>query len=53
MVVQEGELVGTGQGPMQPDGRAPTVLGKRVQRVESPLHPGELAPTRMKNEAMR
>ena len=52
MIVQEGELVGAGQGPLQPDGRAPAVLGMRVQRVESPLHPGGLAPKRMRNEAM-
>ena len=28
------ELVGEGQGPLQPGGRAPTVLKKRVQREE-------------------
>ena len=36
-----------GLGPLQPDGKAPTVLGKRVQREENPQHPGRLAPKRM------
>ena len=35
-----------GQGPLQP------VMGERVQRVESTLHPGELAPKRLRNETM-
>ena len=52
LTIREGELVGGGQGPVQPDGKTPTVLGKRVQRVESSQHPGELAPKRMRNEAM-
>ena len=34
------------QIPLQP------VLGKRVQRVESALHPGGLAPKRMRNETL-
>ena len=49
---QGGELVGEGQGPLQPDGRAPAVLGKRVQREESPLYPGGLAPKRMRDVTM-
>ena len=40
VVAQGGELVGVGQGSLQPDGRAPAVLGKKVQREESPLYPG-------------
>ena len=36
------------QGHLQPDGRAPAGLGKRVQREEGPLHPGGLAPKRMR-----
>ena len=50
VAAQEGELVGLGQGPLQPDGRrapAPAVLGKRVQREEAPLQPRGLAPKRM------
>ena len=39
MAAQEGELVGLGRGPLQPDSRAPTMLGKRVQKEEVPLHP--------------
>ena len=31
VAAQGGELVGEGQGPLQPRGRAPTVLRKRVQ----------------------
>ena len=34
------------QGPLQ------TLMGKRVQRVESALHPGGLAPKRLRNETM-
>ena len=40
VAAREGELVEGGQGPLQPGGRAPAVLGKRVQKVESALHPG-------------
>ena len=49
MAAQEGELVGVGQGPLQPDGMAPAVLEKRVQREESSLYPGGLAPKRMRD----
>ena len=42
-----GELVGEGHGPLQHDGRAPAMLGKRVQRGESPLYPRGLAPKRV------
>ena len=52
VAMREGELVGEGQGPLQPDGRAPAVLGKRMQRVESSRHPGRLAPKRLRNETM-
>ena len=52
VAVKEEELVGEGQGPLQPDGRAPTMLGKRVQRVESSLHPRGGAPERLRNETM-
>ena len=54
MAAQERELVGVGQGPLQPDGGAPTVLGERVQREESPLYPGHggLAPERMRDVVM-
>ena len=38
-----------GLGPLQPDGKAPTVLGKRVQREENPLHPRGLASKRMRD----
>ena len=38
-----------GLGPLQPDGKAPAVLGKRVQREENPLHPRGLAPKRMRD----
>ena len=48
VAAQEGELVRLGQGPLQPDSRAPTVLGKRVQREEVPLHPRGVAPKRMR-----
>ena len=48
---QEGELVGVGQGPLQPDGKVPAVLGKRVQREGNPLHSLELAPKRMRDLA--
>ena len=34
------------QGSLQP------LLGKRVKRVESALHPGGLAPKRLRNETM-
>ena len=47
VAAQEGELVESGLGPQQPDGKAPAVLGKRVQREEDPLHPGGVAPKRM------
>ena len=47
-----GELVGEGQGALQPDGRAPAVLRKRVEREESPLYPGGLAPKRMGDVTM-
>ena len=40
VAAQEGELVELGLGPLQLDGKAPAVLGKRVQREENPLHPG-------------
>ena len=40
VAAQEGELVELGLGPLQPDGKAPAVLGERVQREENPLHPG-------------
>ena len=52
VAVGEGELVEGGQGPLQPDGRAPALLGKKVQRVESALHPGGLAPKRLRNKTM-
>ena len=52
MAVRGGELVGEGQGPLHPDGRAPAVLGKTVQKVESSLHNGGLATKSMRNEAM-
>ena len=46
VAVRVGELVGEGQARLQPDGRVPiaTVLGEGMQGVESPLHPGGLAP---------
>ena len=44
----EGELVRLRQGPLQPDSRTPTVLGKRVQREEVPLQPKGLAPKRLR-----
>ena len=47
-VLGEGELVRLRQGPLQPDSRTPTVLGKRVQREEVPLHPRGLAPKRLR-----
>ena len=50
--MREGELVGEGQGPLQPDGRVSAMLGKRVQNVESSLHPGGAAPERLRNETM-
>ena len=49
VAVQEGELVGEGQAPLQPDGRASAVLGKRVLKAESPLHQGGLAPKRRRD----
>ena len=52
VAVGEGELVGEGQDPLQPDGRVPAVLGKMMQRVESSLHPRGLAPKRLRNETM-
>ena len=52
VAVREGELMGEGQGPLPSDGRAPTVLGKRVQRVESSLYPGGVAPKRLRDETM-
>ena len=55
VAAQGGELVGEGQGPLQPDGRAPAVLGERVQRGESLLYPRGLAPKsakRMGDEIM-
>ena len=51
MAAQEGELVGLGQGPLQPDGMVSAVLGKRVQREGNPLHSRELAPKRMRDLA--
>ena len=47
---QGGELEGGTQGPLQPDGRAPAVLGKREQREVDPLHPRGLAPKRLRDE---
>ena len=44
------EMVGLGQGPLQPDGMVSAVLGKRVQRDVGPLHPRGLAPKRMRDE---
>ena len=41
--------MGVEQGHLQPDGKAPTGLKKRAQREESPLHPGGLAPKRMRS----
>ena len=52
MAGREGELVEGGHGPLRPDGRARAVLGKRVQRVESALHPEGLAPKRLRNTTM-
>ena len=49
VAAQEGEQVGLGLGPLQPDGKAPAVLRKRVQREENPLHPKGLAPKRMRD----
>jgi hypothetical protein len=46
VAARQGEQVERGQPPLQP------VLGKRVQRVESALHPGGLAPQRLRNETM-
>ena len=51
VAAQEGELVGLGQGPLQPDGKGPAVLGKRMQREGNPLHPRELTPKRMRDLA--
>ena len=50
VAAQGGEMMGEGQGPLQPDGGAPTVLGKRMQRVESSMHPWVLAPKMMRGE---
>ena len=49
VAAQEGEQVGLGLGPLQPDGKSPAVLRKRVQREEDPLHPTGLAPKRMRD----
>ena len=52
VAAQGRELEGGAQGPLQSDGRAPAVLGKRVQMEEGPLHPRGLAPKRMRDETM-
>ena len=44
VAAQEGEQVGLGLDPLQPDGKAPAVPRKMVQREETPLHPKGLAP---------
>ena len=49
ITAQGGELVGMEQGPLQPDGKAAAVLGKKVQREESPLHARGLAPKRTRD----
>ena len=38
-----------GLGPLQPDVKAPTVLRKRVQTEEDPLHPKGPAPERIRD----
>ena len=48
VVAAQDEQVGPGLGPLQPDGKAPVVLRKRVQREQNPLHPKGLAPKRMR-----
>ena len=47
VAAQGGELEGTAQGPLQPDGRAPVVLGRSEQGEVEPLRPRGLAPKRM------
>ena len=53
LTTQVGELVGVEQGHLQPDGKAPAGPRKRVQREESPLHPGGLAPKRMRDRGQK
>ena len=52
VATQGGELEEVAQGPLQPNGRAPAVLGRREQREAGPLHPRGLAPKRLRNETM-
>jgi hypothetical protein len=52
VATQGGELEGVAQGPLQPNGRAPAVLGRREQREAGPLNPRGLAPKRLRNETM-
>ena len=52
VAAQEGELVGVGQPPLEPNGRAPIMLGKKVYREVSPLNPGGLAPKWMRDVIM-
>ena len=52
VAAQGGELEGVAQGPLQPDGRAPAVLGRREQGEVGPLHPRGLAPKRLRDETI-
>ena len=52
VAAQGGELEGAAQGPLQPDGRAPAVLGRSEQGEVEPLRPRGLAPKRMRDRTI-
>ena len=49
---QGGELEGAAQGPPQPDGRAPAMLGRSGQGEVEPLRPRGLAPKRLRDRTI-
>jgi len=52
VATQAGELEGVAQGPLQPDGRAPAMLGRSEQGEVEPLGPRGMPPKRLRDRTI-